>query len=624
MADKRFTNSFKSYVGFDDDSFNTSTDESSDQLTPRCLPGEMTIAEAQNVLWFSPVTENKQGKSGVLFVTNFKLSFVTTEEYTKEDTICQENLLLGENDVCLSNVDALYHMGEKKRRLQPGRNISERVKGLVVVCKNMKILTFSFKFSPVGHGRNLTNALLHHAFPKRHQLLFAYDFREPYYSVPMGTCMFRDPGDWGRELARTGCQGWKMSPVNKEFKMSTSLPEWIVVPNSATDMQLLEAARHFRCGRPPLWCWSTPSGAALVRMADIQPYITDRVKENTMLETVRKCHPRFLQPIVLDLTKDLASPKDLQISYIKLRELCSCESVRQFWIQDNHFLSLVESSKWLHYVSNCLSKAAEVARTLLQSEKSVVLQEGDGRDMCAVISSLAQILVDPFYRSLYGFQSLIQKEWVAMGHSFCTRLSHVYNIETQESPVFLLFLDCVWQLLQQFPADLQMTETYLTTLWDSAHLSIFDTFLFDCERDRKLAAIEPNNPLTLRSVWDWGEQFSDRDISLFVNPLYAPSPPLRFPALYPPLQVETSVSALQIWSQCYFRFIPILEVVGGGKPQVSYLKLLFYPQKFVRLMYICYNKYIDVKRELTSFYKVENRLMNTGFQFFLFDMFFYQ
>lgn len=39
--------------------------------------GEVLIAEAQNVLLFAPVTEQKQGKSGTLGVTNFKLSFVT-------------------------------------------------------------------------------------------------------------------------------------------------------------------------------------------------------------------------------------------------------------------------------------------------------------------------------------------------------------------------------------------------------------------------------------------------------------------------------------------------------------------------------------------------------------------
>jgi hypothetical protein len=43
--------------------------------------------------------------------------------------------------------------------------------------QNMKALSFSFKFSPIGHGKTVTNALLHHAFPRRHSLLFAYDYR---------------------------------------------------------------------------------------------------------------------------------------------------------------------------------------------------------------------------------------------------------------------------------------------------------------------------------------------------------------------------------------------------------------------------------------------------------------
>lgn len=54
--------------------------------------------------------------------------------------------------------------------------------------------------------------------------------------------------------------------------------------------------------------------------------------------------------------------------------------------------------------------------------------------------------------------------------------------------MLLLFLDCVWQLLQQFPTKFEFTETYLTTLWDASHISIFDTFLFDCERDRQFAS----------------------------------------------------------------------------------------------------------------------------------------
>ncbi|XP_039291181.1 myotubularin-related protein 10-B [Nilaparvata lugens] len=566
MNDKRMTNSFKSYVELDDESFSTSMEDSfCDNLSPRILPGEMVIAEANYVLMFAPVSQHKHGKSGTLTVTNFKLSFVTADDKQKEDMISQENLLLGENDVCLSNVDVLYLVGDKKKRLIPGKNISERVKGLHVVCKNMRTMTFSFKFSPVGHGKTLTNALLHHAFPRRHQLLYAYDFSQLMKNAKRDTSMFREAGEWGRELARTGCVGWRLTGVNHDFQLSNSLPQWLVVPSSVLDWQLSEAARHFRLGRAPLWCWSNAHGAALVRMADLLPTITDRVKENIMLETVRKSHPLLSTPVVMELSKSLPSTKDIQTSFLKLRELCAPESEKQFWVQDNNFLSLMENTRWLHTVSACLSKAVETSR-LLHRDITVVLQEADGRDLCPLIGSLVQLMLDPHLRTIQGFQSLVQREWVIMGHPFCTRLGHVYSTDGEQSPVFLVFLDCVWQLLQQFPTEFQMSETYLTTLWDSVFFSTFDTFLFDCERDRLLAAAEPNNPLTLRPVWDWGEQFLDRDVMLFSNPLYVHPPTSATPV---PLPASSRLPVLQLWSQCYFRFIPLLEIVGGGNPQID-------------------------------------------------------
>ncbi|CAG2065861.1 unnamed protein product [Timema podura] len=88
--------------------------------------------------------------------------------------------------------------------------------------------------------------------------------------------MFREAEDWERELLRTGCEGWRLSPANQSFQMSSSLPQWLVIPIALLDWQLGDAARHFRGSRPPVWCWGTPDGAALVRMADIQPTITDR------------------------------------------------------------------------------------------------------------------------------------------------------------------------------------------------------------------------------------------------------------------------------------------------------------------------------------------------------------
>ena len=48
-----------------------------------------------------------------------------------------------------------------------------------------------------------------------------------------------------------------------------------------------------------------------------------------------------------------------------------------------------------------------------------------------------------------------------------------------QSPLFLLFLDCVWQLMNQYPSAFQFTETYLALLSDSMWVPVFSTFLFN-------------------------------------------------------------------------------------------------------------------------------------------------
>lgn len=69
-------------------------------------------------------------------------------------------------------------------------------------------------------------------------------------------------------------------------------------------------------------------------------------------------------------------------------------------------------------------------------------------------------------------------------------------------------------------------------------------------------------PLILRSVWDWREQLSEKDISFFCNPLYDDS----FTKILKP---NTGLPSLEIWTQCYFRWLPDLEIRNGGKPQID-------------------------------------------------------
>lgn len=121
--------------------------------------------------------------------------------------------------------------------------------------------------------------------------------------------------------------------------------------------------------------WGTQEGAALVRMADLLTTIPDRTQENTLLEHIRKSHPDKTQPHIIDLTKECPSPKEIQTSFLKLRDLCVPENTRIFKSQDFKFYGLLDSTKWINHVSTCLTKALEAVRQI-NKKITVVLQEG--------------------------------------------------------------------------------------------------------------------------------------------------------------------------------------------------------------------------------------------------------
>lgn len=519
--------SFKAYIGveeYDLQEVSSEKHESFDEKKGfKLLPGEVIVSSACGVLKFTPLTGNRQGVLGKLFVTNFKLGYVA-ENLSSYDLVdgSPKNKVLGECDVCLANIDSIYQVFEsgRKKKLTPGSNVTSKVESLQVTCKNFRVQTFSFKFTSPAQSKAITNALLHYAFPPRVQLVFAFEYKELAASNVPNVLMFKIASDWSEELRRLkGEDQWRVSHMNENYMVCKSLPETFVVPRMILDRQLDQAARFFQGNRIPTWCWSRPDGRAIVRSAGIHPGMADHLQIKTLLEDFSQNNQKQI-PHIVDLDMMLPPLKDIQQSYQKLRELCIPDSINQFWEQDNHYYNLLDGTKWLQTIAACLDLAKNLTGYINQTRKIIILQEATGRDMTCVISSLMQIILDPHYRTITGFQTLIQKEWIAMGHPFSNRLKLLRDTDSEECPYFLIYLDCVWQMLQQFPSAFEFSEFYLTMLWDCTHLTVFDTFLFNSSWGRYIASKDDLNPLRSRSLWNWNQLYSEEDLLFFRNPLY--------------------------------------------------------------------------------------------------------
>jgi hypothetical protein len=112
--------------------------------------------------------------------------------------------------------------------------------------------------------------------------------------------------------------------------------------------------------------------------------------------------------------------------------------------------------------------------------------------------------MDPYYRTMEGFEVLVQKEWVTAGHQFNMRNGiGIYNIENfkqtnfnisfskkgsksnptdQRSPIFLQFLDCVHQILSQYPLSFEFNVKFLSKIGYHLYSSRFGNFLCNHEK----------------------------------------------------------------------------------------------------------------------------------------------
>lgn len=147
------------------------------------------------------------------------------------------------------------------------------------------------------------------------------------------------------------------------------------------------------------------------------------------------------------------------------------------------FYKVLGDSGWMNSLSLLLKMSLKMANSL-KSQASVFVHCSDGWDRTAQSSALAQILLDPYYRTFEGFMVLIEKEFSQTGHLLRKRLG-VFSKDTHNrSPIFIQFLDGTHNIMSQFPACFQFNQVFLRDLGLVAYTGVLVNFLFDEERVR--------------------------------------------------------------------------------------------------------------------------------------------
>ncbi|KAI9919623.1 hypothetical protein PsorP6_017748 [Peronosclerospora sorghi] len=188
-----------------------------------------------------------------------------------------------------------------------------------------------------------------------------------------------------------------------------------------------------------------------------------------------------------------------------------------------------------------LSGARRVAEVLHKDGASVLVHCSDGWDRTPQLVALAQLILDPFYRSLRGFASLIEKEWCSFGHKFADLVGVGKDITDQpneRSPVMLQFLDYVWQMTRQFPTCFEFNEKFLLHISDSLISGYYGTFLYNSERERVMEKVWERT----ESVWT---PVLENSVP-YKSPLYRPTNRV----LYPRANLKRVVSARESQARC--------------------------------------------------------------------------
>eukprot|EP01062_Namystynia_karyoxenos_P023046 TRINITY_DN18870_c0_g1_i2.p1 TRINITY_DN18870_c0_g1~~TRINITY_DN18870_c0_g1_i2.p1 ORF type:complete len:1063 (+),score=307.76 TRINITY_DN18870_c0_g1_i2:86-3190(+) len=414
---------------------------------------------------------------------------------------------------------------------------------------------------------------------------------------------------------------WRISDANRNFSISPTMPEQVVVPAAVSDEDVRALARFRIKRRFPMISWVHPrEGTALARAGQPAVGLANRRSstDEALMQMLRRpmavartamspaptpltsprCSPRFPESApygseeettgllaVVDARHKANAMANLAKGggYIGVSHYDSCRqvnanvgnihamsrSLRELKLllsgrtaaDEENWLQLLHATQWTQHLQRIMQVSVRVVQMLDREGTSVLVHCTNGWDRTSQIVTLAMLLCDPHYRTIEGFAALIERDWVAAGHKFAERLgirgANTYRAKGV-SPIFLQWVDCVWQLTNQFPNEFQFSGEWLhfvaTAPWDAR----IGSFLADTPQARIPFERRTMSFTDLVSAALAGQGPAAEEAHSWRNPFYAPSADVLYPSTHP--------RDLRLWTDHHCYVEAQLHPSRGGVP----------------------------------------------------------
>lgn len=572
-------------------SYQNRSDESrylGNDAMPTLVPGEIILTVCQHVRYtlYPPFMKSpKPPFVGNLYFTTFRLIF---SSYIRSQSSISTRYVI---PPCFDEITLPLSTISKIEILKGGNggntntNTCNDIYSLAIHCKDLRVFRIAFNASD-PFTITFASGLSAQAFPTSASQYFAFSYKNSFPE-----CIIQSYDGWNiynirKEFTRQEvlqCDLWRIWSDN--YYLVDTYPKEFILPAGLSMTDITEAAKFRSRGRIPALTWRNQrTGAVLCRssqpmvgvlghksLADKLLLNLYRVRgdvndveeiENPSDFYVMDCRKNIAATANSALGKGVEDEKNYQRTKVLFLDIENIHvmraslklveeaivvggygSVEDLNMEDAKFSTKIDASEWLIHSRRILVASVSVAEKLELERASVLVHCSDGWDRTAQVCAIAELLLDPYYRTLEGFGVLIEKDWCAFGHKFLDRLAHCdSNSESssERSPVFLQWLDVVHLVLLQFPNQFQFTEKLLVFIADTAYSCQFGTFFGNSEKQRKELDCENKTV----SVWT----YVLRNSQLFINPSYG---------LYPgPLWPSLSSHHCRFWERYFLRWEP--------------------------------------------------------------------